>query len=78
MPRVSDPVEDARKFCEEFQEQYGREGPNFVPLDWQDATQQAHAQLKLIFIYLHSPHHEASFVQPPRPILRVYTIMPPH
>ena len=59
-PRVSNPTEDAQKFCDEFSRQYGEIGPDWLETDWNEATQNAHRQFKMLFIYLHSPFHEVS------------------
>ena len=46
-----------------MQQRYGLQCPDFQETSWQDAAIQAHRQFKFLFVYLHSPDHEVSFIR---------------
>jgi hypothetical protein len=55
-----DPQESAEAFQRKFVAQYGDAmRPQWLDCGWQAATTQAHSQFKLLFVYLHAPHHQA-------------------
>ena len=48
----------AASFNNRFRDTYGTVQPRWLECGWQEATQQAHAEFKFLFVYLHSPQHQ--------------------
>ena len=56
----ADPQSSAAAFIHSFASQYGGVRPMWRQSSWSDATRLAHSQFKFLFVYLHSPAHQAS------------------
>lgn len=52
------PAEEAENFVSEFEQRYGSRCPAWQRCSWQDATAVAHADNKLLFVYLHARRHQ--------------------
>ena len=50
----------AASFNNRFRDTYGTVQPRWLECGWQEATQQAHAEFKFLFVYLHSPQHQVT------------------
>ncbi|KAF5840766.1 ubiquitin-related domain-containing protein [Dunaliella salina] len=53
-----DPAAQANMFIQLFREKYGERHPPFVPLGVKQASLQARAEYRFLFVYLHSSEHQ--------------------
>jgi len=60
-PISLNPEGDTRKFIADFDSNFGRNHPVFMPTTYQEAVRQAFRSSKFLMVYLHSPLHEDSF-----------------
>ena len=56
---TNDPQADAAAFARTFAAEYSEGGPRWLECTWQTALTRAHNQFKFLFVYLHSPQHQA-------------------
>lgn len=52
----------ASEFIQQFERQYGQSRPHWQEKSWSDASRIAQRQFKLLYVYLHSPHHQVNFL----------------
>ncbi|CAD7698180.1 unnamed protein product [Ostreobium quekettii] len=50
----------ARQFIDRFEFHYGAQHPPFVDKSWREAAARAHREFKFLWVYVHSPEHEAT------------------
>ena len=58
--QTDDPISSAVDFKHAFRGEYGVQMPDFVEVSHREALRMAQSQLKLLFVYLHSPQHSDS------------------